>query len=249
MTADSLVDARRFAPTEPDKFKELPPALQEHMLRAAELLTFDYSPEQWAEVAKSLQPLKAKDEAIEKARGRLERAARSFFRDKLNGPGHKRQRQWKLEHWTKVDKLADALISEFFWLERDEIRHGPPDPSGKERQPYRHQITELMKISVKAKRHVSPNRIDDGFPRTTLKSDYHGAVLRVWTELGGKLKVSRHPATGKIKGPLVRYFSAVTQPVHGGSPESLPDIIRRHVELEAAIEKWRLDMFVANHVP
>ena len=68
------------------------------------------------------------------------------------------------------------------------------------------------------------------------KAAYQSSVLDVWTDLGGQLKFSRHPNTGKIKGPLARYFSAVTQPVHGGSPESLPDIIERHVAGKAALK-------------
>jgi hypothetical protein len=57
---------------------------------------------------------------------------------------------------------------------------------------------------------------------------YEFQVLSVWTKLGGDLRISRHPKSGKVQ--LARFFRAVTVPVMGisaPSPESLPDIVRR----------------------
>jgi hypothetical protein len=71
---------------------------------------------------------------------------------------------------------------------------------------------------------------------------FHFRVLEVWTDLGGKLQISRHPTTGKIKGPLARYFAAATQPVLGGSLESLPDILARQKKLMEAFHKYRIEM-------
>jgi hypothetical protein len=48
--------------------------------------------------------------------------------------------------------------------------------------------------------------------------------------LGGKLRISRHPKSQKVQGPLAKYFMAVAEPVMGDatpSVESLPDIIER----------------------
>jgi hypothetical protein len=201
------------------------------------------------EIAKSIQHFLAKADAYEKALLKLQSSARSFFLETFNRPGLKQQKKWRLNHWTKVDKLVDALMPEFFWLTHDERNNGPPHPYGKE--PYHEDLLAPMKISVMAKSQIVSlgGKIDDGYPKTTAKTVYHSSVLDVWTELGGKLKFSRHPRTGKIKGPLARYFSAVTQPVHGGSPESLPDIIKRHLAQKAALDKWRLDNFIAKYPP
>jgi hypothetical protein len=242
----------------PNNFKD---AIQEMTRVVAALATFDYTTEEWAKVAASLRPLSAADpQMIEKVRLHLVRSARSYFLQMANGPGKKQQKKWRLKHWTKVKNLADALMSEFFWLKRDSLAHGPPDPSGRERHPYQEQLLALMEISEMAAHHTTNRnttnrnttnrkRIDDGYPEGTLKSWYQFAVLEVWTELGGKLKISRHPIKGKIKGPLVKYFSAVTEPVHGGSPESLPDIIKRHEALKAARDKYRLDYANADAEP
>jgi hypothetical protein len=74
-------------------------------------------------------------------------------------------------------------------------------------------------------------------------------VLEVWTDLGGKLKFSRHPNTKKIGGPLVRYYSAATKPVHGGSPESLRDAIKRYKAQKAVPKKQRRERVVAEALP
>jgi hypothetical protein len=233
-----------------ENFEKLPLELQEFLRAQVELLLFDYTPEQWMEIAKSIQHFQEPD-AYENALFKLRNSARSYFLATFNQPDTKRRKKLLLKHWTKTRDLADALMSEFFWLARDELNYGPPDHSGNERKPYHENRFALMKIRLMATANLISlgGKIDDGIqrfgpeaialmkttvvyaddPKTTAKSAYHSDVLDVWTELGGKLKISRHPNTGKLGGPLARYFSAVTLPVHGGSPESLPDIIERHV--------------------
>jgi hypothetical protein len=251
-----------------ENFKRLPPTLQILFRGAAEFLIFDYSTEQWAEIAKSFQALHAEPDAVEKARVRLVSAARSYYLEDLNRPGRKQQNKWRIQHWVKAFKLADALGHEFNWLARDQVNNAGPAPDGKE--PYDKQRAEVMQILLMARSNIvnlggevpelpwatrdtlasiAGDPILDGFPNASPKSLYHSAVLEVWTELGGKLKISRHPNTHKTKGPLARYFSAVTQPVHGGSPESLHGIIERHVERQAALKKWRLELETANTKP
>lgn len=58
--------------------------------------------------------------------------------------------------------------------------------------------------------------------------EFHFQVLRAWVALGGELKVSYDAITGKVRGPLARYFSAVTKGVTGASTNSLRDIIKQH---------------------
>jgi hypothetical protein len=237
-----------------------PPELLAFFQAQAKRIAFEYSEEQWIEIAKSIEHFHAKPDVYEKAFLKLQNSARSFFLETLNAPGLKRQKKWRVNHWTKAGKLAEALMSVFFWLARDEGNNGPPS-SRNESKSYHQELLALMKIRLLATAHIVSlgGKADDGYrklgpeavalmkaivtaddvsyPRTTAKSAYHSDVLDVWTELGGKLKFSRHPTKGKIKGPLARYFSAVTYPVHGGSPESLPDIIERHVAQKAALEK------------
>jgi hypothetical protein len=62
------------------------------------------------------------------------------------------------------------------------------------------------------------------------KMMYEFKILLLWTELGGALRLSRHSKLGNIRGPLARFFRAVTVPVMGDSApslESLPDILKR----------------------
>ena len=157
---------------------DLPPELQAFFQAAAGLITFDYTPEQWREIAKSIQHFLAKPEAYEKALLKLLNSARSFYLETLNKPGRKREEKWRLNHWTKVGKLADTLMSELLWLARNEPH--PPDPSGKERKRrFNDELDALITISVMAKKHVVGlgGLIDDGFPKTTTKMVYHSSVL------------------------------------------------------------------------
>jgi hypothetical protein len=70
-------------------------------------------------------------------------------------------------------------------------------------------------------------------------------ILLLWTDFGGKLKLSRDPDTRQNRGPLVRYFLAVIRPVMKDktpSLQSLRDIVRR----QAKFQKW-LDAYEAEY--
>src|ERR1700730_17411255 len=60
---------------------------------------------------------------------------------------------------------------------------------------------------------------------------YFQHILWLWTDIfTGKPKLSRDPGSGQLRGPLARYFLAVTGPVmtdEAPSLESLPDIVDR----------------------
>jgi hypothetical protein len=78
------------------------------------------------------------------------------------------------------------------------------------------------------------------FRHPTLRVWYESFVLCTWTDLGGALKISRHPKTHAVRGPLARFFEAVARPVMRAqmpSLESLPDIVRRQ-KLELAARNW-----------
>ena len=224
------------------KKPEAAPAIQAFLGAGADPITFEYTAEQWAEIARSIQQLHAKPEAIERARRELKTSARSFLWEVVNKARNKHNRKRLLWHWVRAGKLADALMAELTWFARNNVH--PTSASGK---PFAEELDALTTVSVMAGKCTVTLRgkFDDGDPKATSKTRYNSRVLDVWTKLGGKLKFSRHPRTGKVKGPLARYFSAVTQPVHGGSPESLPDIIKRHLARRAALDKYRLARAIA----
>lgn len=69
-------------------------------------------------------------------------------------------------------------------------------------------------------------------------------ILWLWTDIfGGKLRFSRNPQSGKLSGPLIRFFFSVTRPAmtdKAPSIESIPDIVRR----QRAFSQW-LDDYMA----
>jgi hypothetical protein len=67
---------------------------------------------------------------------------------------------------------------------------------------------------------------------------YFQHVLWLWTDIfGGNLRFSRNPDSGKLGGPLIRYFFSVTRPLmrsEAPAIESVPDIVRR----QRAFSRW-----------
>jgi hypothetical protein len=66
---------------------------------------------------------------------------------------------------------------------------------------------------------------------------YYQRVLLLWKDtFGGRLAISRDSQdASKIRGPLIRYFFAVTRPVMGShtpSLQSLPDIVDRQKDFD-----------------
>jgi hypothetical protein len=87
---------------------------------------------------------------------------------------------------------------------------------------------------------VALSEEDPVYFKNNSKMEYEFMVLSIWTSLGGKLKISRNSRTGKIDGPLARFFRVVTVPVMGTlapSLESLPDIVQRQRRFIASRKK------------
>jgi hypothetical protein len=64
--------------------------------------------------------------------------------------------------------------------------------------------------------------------RYRFREDYYQDVLSLWLKFGGKLSYSRN--SGKLSGPLIRFFQTVTGPVLGADAlalESIKDVIER----------------------
>jgi hypothetical protein len=234
-----------------ENFKELPGALRQLILSGASFWTFDYSLDEWRQIKLSLQPLNADENAVEDCCEKLQGAARSYFHEILSKPSRQTEQKRQQQCWTKVRKHSEALLSEVSWLAKAGITNGPPPPPGYERyKPYGEEQLVLKRIHSMAQSRLDSFGLKcNDYPAATPKALYQYEVLSVWIKLSGKLKISRHPTTGKIKGPLVRYFSAVTQPVHGGSPESLPDIIERYTAYKVASKKWLMEMDLGDDDP
>jgi hypothetical protein len=208
----------------------------------AEYVAFEYTEEEWAEIVRSLQHLQPSEEDLGKAHRRLRDAARRYRREKANAPREKtRQRQFRRD-WARIAKLSDEAMH---LLHRRSVYAPNPDGGPPGDSLRRHKET-LMKLNVVARGSLTASRIDDGFPTAGPRAWYQFYVLETWTCLGGKLQFSRHPQKHKITGPLARYFSAVTQPVLGGSLESLPDIVKRHKAMRLAYNEWRVSQLVVN---
>jgi hypothetical protein len=202
-------------------------------------IPFDYTDEQWAEIEKSLRYLQPNQADLEKACSRLQFAARQYRSHVMNILKDQAREKGFTRCWVRVAKLSKALIESLVLLDKYELHAPDPDHPDRRHDYYKEHKDVLFKLQVIARMRLTQPTIDDGFPKAGPRVWFQFGVLKIWTDLGGKLQISRHPTTAKIKGPLVRYFSAAAQPVQGGSLESLPDVVARQKTLMAAIEKYR----------
>ena len=211
--------------------------------RNSDFLEFEYTDEQWAQIERSLFHLKPEEMDLKKARTKLTRAGRDCR--KANTSSQKDERRLLTRCWTRVAKLSVDLMN---LLDRiDDLEHAPPDPNGVPMDPWlKHKIALKGLNAVAQTQLAAPKDDGDGFPTAGPRIWFQFYVLEFWTILGGKLQFSRHARTGKITGPLARYFSAATQPALGGSLENLPDIVKRHKRMRLALNNWRISQ-LANH--
>jgi hypothetical protein len=209
-----------------------------------EYIAFEYTEEEWAEIVRSLQHLQPSEKDLGKARRQLRDAARRYRREKANAPGKKIREKISRRDWARIVKLSEEAIH--LLRKYSDIESAPDPDGGPPADPWRAHKEALTKLWRVARSRLAESRIDDGFPRAAPRAWYQFYVLETWTRLGGKLQFSRHPQKHKITGPLARYFAAVTQPVLGGSLESLPDIVKRHKAVRLAFSKWYVSALVAN---
>jgi len=209
---------------------------------------FDYSSDQWTKIEKEIVRLDPAYEVREEPRATLCTAASTYFRELANKqriPEIQHERKQKIRRWQRAERLTEALISEFRFFEWEERGNLPPGYKA-----YDEELIALLKVKLTVHGildHLN-RKLDPAFPRCTPKDAFRFSVLQTWTKLGGKLRFSRHPISGSMTGPLVRFFSAVTEPVYSGSPESLPAILRRYEAYETARTKWRAATASSNNV-
>jgi len=187
--------------------------------QVAEAVRFDYTEEDWIKIEKSVRHLRPTQADLEDLRTRLLIYIRRYLFAELNRPGKVARNKWITKHWARISKLSDDALKSLFAVES--LEDAP--------EKYREHKLALMKLLVIARGRLAAPKIDDGFPKANPRGWFQFYVLEAWFELGGQLRISRHPTTGEIRGPLARYVAAVTGPVPGyrGSLESLPDILAR----------------------
>jgi len=199
--------------------------------QVTEAVTFDYTEEDWIKIEKSVRHLRPTQADLEDLRGGLLIYIRRYLLAELNRSGNVARNKRITKHWARVAKLSDDALKSLFAVESLE---GAPEK-------YREHKLALTKLLVIA---TAP-KIDDGFPKANPRGWFQFYVLKAWIELGGQLRISRHPTTGEIRGPLARYFAAVTGPVPGyrGSLESLPDILARQKSMMLKIARYNATAF------
>jgi hypothetical protein len=214
---------------------------------SVEIRTFEYTDEQWTDIERSLLHLQPDQAALENARNELVQAARINLSELLDDAlGRRNIDKWVAKEWAKIEKLSDDLLGSLTRVARFKGLGSPPPGRQPAVEPYKGEQLAVARLNAMAVARLAGPKIDDGFPKATRRQWFQFHVLHVWTELGGKLRFSRHPTTGKIKGPLARHFAAATQPVCGGSLESLPDILERQESMLAAVKQWAAKMRAPN---
>jgi hypothetical protein len=184
---------------------------------------FDYSENEWAKIEQSLQCLHPDQTALHNARRCLEICANHY----LLSPFEKSEIKELTRSCEKIIKQSNNLRSDLELLAN-----------------YLLPSNGLLRVQNLCKELSEvPTALwffqTLGRPKVNPRSWYQFRVLNVWTDLGGKLRISRHPIKKCVTGPLARFFSAATQPVlRSTSVETLPDVLERHGRLDAEYQKW-----------
>jgi hypothetical protein len=213
---------------------------------------YPYTQQQWDEIEKSFAHLQPDDQATVRARRRLLTAARGVIQEVVTGPALAEHKTKAEQDWRKISELVKEIKGllrvrlRLDWIytvgaEQIALPHKLPPELWSDDWPilYRDIPEGLIKLEAIADQATRVyGQRDERYPKTTPQVWFKCTVLDVWSCLGGRLRFSSHPRTHKVRGPLARYFSAATQPVMGGSLESLPDMIARHHSLQRYLEKY-----------
>jgi hypothetical protein len=191
-----------------------------------------YRPEQRAEIERSLRHLQPGQAALDEALQELEAEARSYHR----GGTAAVEKHFVCE-WDRVAALSHELMRALGRL--GDIEGRPPDGVGWYGTLFSDEARAVANLNTMARNYLARAKADDKILGLRPRVAFLFRVLEIWTQLGGMLRLSRHPRTNRVTGPLARYFAAATQPVIGGSLESLPDIVRRQKIMASARDRWR----------
>jgi hypothetical protein len=250
---DNRADARA-AREEPELSKELEDAHKRmgfvpfggavipHADGRLELLTFQYTDEQWAEIEKELLDLRPdlSKTGLEQVRRRLRGIASEYLMYSKKRPGAAGRRKLSKRRRARIDKLSKDLLQ----LLSVELNHpgddyeSPLDLAVFYYDAYDDVLFRLKDLLKPSVEELTGDRADRRDERTW----FQFLVLKVWTDLGGRLTRTYDPQFGKISGPLLDYFFAAVRPVMGDdapSPQSVPAIIDRQEELDRVNQKER----------
>jgi hypothetical protein len=156
---------------------------------------FDYSYEQWTVIENEVAKVRL-GSLTEFERRQLRQAANLYLISAREPHFIKSRFAEKSKRWKRVEKLsaelADAIASGTALL--------ADTPREIERVP--RALTKLREFAAV----LSADRVF-----SAPKQSFYEAVLKVWTDRGGKLGSSTNAQVG---GPCVRYFNAVVRPGH-----------------------------------
>ena len=190
----------------------------------------DFTSEEWKRIKENLTVLKPSSLELEHAEIYLRDAVRHYIKWPAWQSELETEYRRQIREWTKVMKLTEQLSSVLTPLNDEQIRHVSPP------LPYNGILEELASLQHKAQylvQHFNNNKLKKPYPNGNPKFIFQFDVLDLWLLLGGQLRFSRNMGTGKITGPLARYFNAVAHPIVGGQLASLPDILKRY-------KRWRM---------
>jgi hypothetical protein len=219
---------------------------------------FDYSDVEWAKVEDSISGLNAACQ-LSVIREKLVGLARDFKeevkRKKERARLREQHKKGEGRKWAKLAQLANKTRLELFpFLQKLKDRECRGNQLWPAEAEWKQQWQELTNLLIRLETQATKNahKYDESAPRCYLdelaprrqpmkvRSRYLVEVLQAWTDVGGKLSISRNKQ-GKVSGPLSRYFVAATRPVLGDlmpALETLPDIISQW-----RAEKARMDIF------
>jgi len=222
--------------------------------RASSPAAFDYSAAEWAEIKASIEamtklPLQESD--LDRVRRALLRVARRYLSEIAEPLTPTQRKRLAARSWRRVAHASEklhVLLSACAEQRLGELAEGQYLHSW-ERKKFDRLVNALVDLRVEANNWAVhyDERTEEDLPGILLARDMNNPrvvfqfeILNTWAKCGGKLRISRHPINGAIRGPLARYFAAVTRPVMGSrapSLQSLPSIVARQKEMNDRLRR------------
>ena len=174
---------------------------------------FDYSGEQWAAIEKEIALVRSAP--LTGFERQLFIGAGTSYLSSVRNSQSFEARDQEVELWTLVRNLTEKLLTA---LNRTKATYTYDEKF----------MVQVIPLLSKLRRHA-----EFFFPTILLspKEEYYRSVLTLWVDhCGGQLKKTRDKVTQKPKGPLLRFFVAVTYPVMGidaPKPETIFGIVDR----------------------
>jgi hypothetical protein len=176
---------------------------------------FDYSDEQWAAIETEVALVRSR--LLTRFERRLFIHAGDLYLSSVrNRQSFEARVREKEESWTVVRNLAEELLAALYRAMATHVYN----------EKYIVRLAPLLnKLRDDAQLFGKP------WILRSPKDEYYERVLSIWVDhCGGQLKKSRDKTTQKPRGPLLRFFVAVTYPVMGidaPKPETIFDIVDR----------------------